>query len=348
MRYQNVYIEGMGYEIPSNVVTTEAIDSQLAPVYSKLGMQPGSLEVMTGLRERRFWDDGTRPSEAATKAAVKALNNASMVPDQIGALLNCSVCRDYLEPATATVIARRLEISPDTILFDVSNACLGFATGLSVAANIIELGQAKAVLVVSSEAASEVVENTIKALLDKPSEALFLASIPSLTLGSASVAFLLVHSSLQKKGIRFLGGATLNDSQQSELCLWGPDTGFPSKVNHTMMTDGKVLLEKGAVLAKRTWASFLNEVPIDPKQIDRTFCHQVGILHRNIVFNALGLDVSRDYTTYEYLGNTGSAAMPTTLAVGIEKRAFLPGQTAVMMGIGSGLVCTMYGLKWEA
>ena len=348
MRYQDVYIEGMGFEIPPNLVTTEAIDAQLAPVYSKLGMQQGSLEVMTGLRERRFWDDGTRPSEAATKAALKAIANAGIPRDAIGAVLNCSVCRDYLEPATATVIARRLEIPAETILFDVSNACLGFATGLSVAANLIELGQAQAVLVTSSEAASEVVENTIKALLANPSEALFLASIPSLTLGSASVAFLLVHRSLKKKGIRFLGGATLNDSQQSELCLWGPDTGFPSKLNHTMMTDGKVLLEKGAILAKKTWNRFLAEVQIDPKRIDRTFCHQVGILHRNLVFNTLGLDVAMDYTTYEYLGNTGSAAMPTTLAVGVENHAFMPGQTAVMMGIGSGLVCTMYGLQWEA
>jgi acyl-CoA:acyl-CoA alkyltransferase len=348
MLYQNVYIEGFGIEIPSNVVTTEAIDSQLAPVYSKLNMKPGSLEMMTGLKERHFWDDGTRPSEAATKAAVKALNDAAMVPSDIGALLNCSVCRDYLEPATATVIARRLEIPQNTILFDVSNACLGFATGLSVAANMIELGQAKSVLVVSSEAASEVVENTIKAILANPSEQLFLASIPSLTLGSAAVAFLLVDRSIQKRGIRFLGGTTNNDSQQSELCLWGPDTGFPSTLNHTMMTDGKVLLEKGVRLARKTWDKFQEEIPLSTSDIDRTFCHQVGILHRNVVFDEIGLDVAKDFTTYEYLGNTGSAAMPVTIAIGIEKKAFLPGQTAVMMGIGSGLVCTIYGLKWEA
>ena len=81
-------------------------------------------------------------------------------------------------------------MNSDTILFDVSNACLGFATGLSVVSNMIELGQIEAGMVVSSEAASEVVENTIKALVENPSEELLLASIPSLTLGSGSLGWL--------------------------------------------------------------------------------------------------------------------------------------------------------------
>ena len=59
-------------------------------------------------------------------------------------------------------------------------------------------------------------------------------------------------------------------------------------------------------------------------------------------------DVNKDFTTFEYLGNTGSVAMPITMAIGIEKGAFEPGQRAVLMGIGSGLVCTMYSVLWEA
>jgi acyl-CoA:acyl-CoA alkyltransferase len=347
MIYEKVYIEGLGVEFPPNVVTSAAIDAQLAPVYEKLKMAPGSLEMMTGLKERRFWDDGTRPSQAATRAAVTALENCSIRVDQLGALINCSVCRDYLEPATATLIARNLGLSRFTTLFDVSNACLGFATGLSVAANMIELGQVESALVVSSEAASEVVENTIKILLERPSEELFLASIPSLTLGSGAAAFVLTSRSLAQKSLRFKGGVSLNDSHQSQLCLWGPDTGFPSKVEHSMVTDGKTLLEAGTELASKTWAHFRQETGFRIDSIDRVFCHQVGMMHRNMVFDALSIPIAKDYSTFELLGNSGSSAMPIALAKGIQEGAFSPGQKALMMGIGSGLVCTMYGLEWE-
>lgn len=348
MKYSDVYIGGMGYEIPPNVLKTDVMERQLAPVYGQLNIGPGKLQMMTGLRERRFWNDNLRPSQAATKAAINALERSPITIDQIGALVNCSVCRDYLEPSTATLIANNLNLRSDTLLFDVSNACLGFATGLSVVANMIELGQIEAGLVVSAEAASEVVENTIKALVSNPSEELLLASIPSLTLGSGSVAYILCKREIAPRGLKFEGGISFNDSKQSNLCLWGPDTGFPSQSNHTMVTDGKTLLETGTKLAANTWKRFVEITGHNQNSMDVIFSHQVGILHRNVVFDALGLDVNKDYTTFEYLGNTGSAAMPITMAIGIEKGAFKPGQKAVLMGIGSGLVCTMYSVHWEA
>ena len=348
MMYSNVYVGGMGYEIPRNVLKTEIMEKQLAPVYGQLNIGPGKLQMMTGLKQRRFWNDNLRPSEAATKAAIRALEQSPISTDQIGALVNCSVCRDYLEPSTATIIAKNLNLNSDTILFDVSNACLGFATGLSVVSNMIELGQIEAGIVVSAEAASEVVENTIKTLVENPSEELLLASIPSLTLGSGSVAYILCKKDIAPRGLQFEGGISLNDSQQSNLCLWGPDTGFPSQTNHTMVTDGKTLLDKGTKLAARTWSKFSKLSGHTKSSMDVIFSHQVGILHRNVVFEALGLDVNKDFTTFEYLGNTGSVAMPITMAIGIEKGAFEPGQRAVLMGIGSGLVCTMYSVRWEA
>ena len=346
MKYSNVYVGGMGYEIPRNVLKTEVMEKQLAPVYGQLNIGPGKLQMMTGLKQRRFWNDNLRPSEAATKAAVRALEQSPISIDQIGALVNCSVCRDYLEPSTATIIAKNLNLRPETILFDVSNACLGFATGLSVISNMIELGQIEAGMVVSAEAASEVVETQLKPG-GKSFRGLTLASIPSLTLGSGSVAYILCRKDIAPRGLQFEGGVTLNDSQQSNLCLWGPDTGFPSQTNHTMVTDGKTLLDKGTNLAARTWEKFSKLTGHTKSSMDVIFSHQAGILHRNVVFEALELDVNKDFTTFEYLGNTGSVAMPITMAIGIEKGAFEPGRKLYSWGL-RGLVCTMYSVLWEA
>ncbi|MCO4782950.1 MAG: 3-oxoacyl-ACP synthase III [Candidatus Cloacimonetes bacterium] len=347
MKYNNVYIQGYGYELPPHAITTNTLENQLSPAYKKMGMVVGQLEKLTGLRERRFWDVSTIPSDVSVLAVEKALKHSGIKKDQIGALVNCSVCRDQLEPSTATVIAKKANLAKSATLFDVSNACLGFATGLSVVANMIELGQIEAGIVVSSELASEIVENTVRRILEDPTEAMFLGSIPSLTLGSAAVAYVLTKKDLNTTGLKFDGGTTLNDADQTDLCVWGPDTGFPSKIDHSMFTDGKTLLETGTRLAHQTWDAFSKEQNVKQDDIDVSFCHQVGPIHSALVFDALKFDMTKDFATYEYLGNTGSAAIPITAIMGTEQGKFVPGKRAIMMGIGSGLVCSMYSLTWE-
>ncbi|MEK7222343.1 MAG: hypothetical protein AAB130_04450, partial [Nitrospirota bacterium] len=73
MRYSNVCIESIGYELPKQVVTSAEIETRLAPLYDRLQLPYGRLELMSGIRERRFWDDGTAPSDVASLAGHKAL-----------------------------------------------------------------------------------------------------------------------------------------------------------------------------------------------------------------------------------------------------------------------------------
>lgn len=347
MKYHRVFIESVAYELPTNIVRTSAIEQQLKPALDRMNMPLGRLEFLIGLKERRFWDDGTKPSQPAVRAAKKALNKAGIKPEELSVVLNASVCRDCLEPSTATIVADKLGVGSHAQIFDVSNACLGFATAMNVLAGMIESGQAKNGLIVSCEAASEVVENSILKLLEKPSEELLLSFLPTFTLGSAAVAMVMSAQDRTQTGLRFCGGSTLNDCRQSGLCHWGPDTGFPATVQHIMKTDGKTLLEAGSHLALKTWLSFEEELGFRKSDFAVSFCHQVGIMHRNVVYSTLGLDINKDFITYDYLGNTGSAALPLTFAVGVEKEVFRPGMKAILLGIGSGLVCTMYALDWQ-
>jgi 3-oxoacyl-[acyl-carrier-protein] synthase-3 len=76
MRYEHVFIESTAYELPPNVVKTSTIEQQLKPILDKIGLPSGCIEAMTGLRERRFWDDGTRPSQPAVRVARQANRTA--------------------------------------------------------------------------------------------------------------------------------------------------------------------------------------------------------------------------------------------------------------------------------
>jgi len=142
MRYNKVCVEAFGYEIPDTVVTSQNLEERVAPI---------RFELMTGIRERRFWADETSPSQASTKAAEKAIAKSGIEKTDIECLLHTSVCRDFLEPATATLVHDSLGLPPTATIFDISNACLGFTNGIITLANMIELGQVKAGIVVGME-----------------------------------------------------------------------------------------------------------------------------------------------------------------------------------------------------
>ena len=63
MKYDNVCIEAFGHTLPEEIVTSAELEARLESLYTRLRLPAGRLELMTGIRERRFWAPGTRPSE---------------------------------------------------------------------------------------------------------------------------------------------------------------------------------------------------------------------------------------------------------------------------------------------
>ena len=89
-------------------------------------MKPGWLQSVTGIRARRFWSRHLRPSDIATAAAKRVLENTRFEKSKIGTLVSTSVCKDYLEPSVAAFVHENLGLSPSCQNFDAGNACLGF------------------------------------------------------------------------------------------------------------------------------------------------------------------------------------------------------------------------------
>ncbi len=54
MRYQHVCIESLGYTLPDEIVTSDEIEARLSPLYERLRLPQGRLELITGIRERRI------------------------------------------------------------------------------------------------------------------------------------------------------------------------------------------------------------------------------------------------------------------------------------------------------
>lgn len=348
MRYQRVCVESVVTLLPPEVVTSDAIEAQLAPVYERLNLPAGRLELMTGIRERRFHAPGTLPGQISGQTVRKALEAAGISPAQCGALVHGSVCRDQMEPATAAGVHHAAGLPDECMVLDVSNACLGLLNGMLLIADMIELGRIQAGVVVGTETGRGLVEGTIAKLLRDPAvtRKSIKLDFASLTIGSGSAAIVLCEQSISKTGHRLLGGAALADTSQHELCSGGTSDNSAGDNRPLMSTDSEALLHAGVNLAERTWQRTKEELGWSNSTVQRIFTHQVGKAHRQLLLDRLGLDPALDFPTVEFLGNTGAAALPTAWALGVEANVIQPGDHVALLGIGSGLNSVMLGLQW--
>ena len=91
-------------------MTSEDLEMRCDDLYQRLNLPHGRLELMTGIKERRYWDIGTKPSYIATEAAKDALSKTHIKDQEIDFLIHASVCRDFLEPATSSVVHQNLNL----------------------------------------------------------------------------------------------------------------------------------------------------------------------------------------------------------------------------------------------
>jgi 3-oxoacyl-[acyl-carrier-protein] synthase-3 len=288
------------------------------------------------------------PSRQSVATAERAIRMAGIEKRQIGALVHGSVCRDFLEPATACGVHQRLGLPEQCAVYDVSNACLGLLNGAVQVANMIELGQIAAGVVVGTENGRALVENTVAQLNADTtlSRNAIKPAFASLTIGAASAAIVLTHRELSRTGNRLLGGVVRANTAQCHLCQ-GHDEAAAAGAQPMMATDSEALLREGVQTAQAAFGEFLAELGWTAADIHKTFCHQVGRAHQRLLLETLGLDPRNDFTTFEFLGNTGAAALPATLALGIEQGRLLPGENAALLGIGSGINVVMLGVAWR-
>jgi len=344
IHFSQVCLDTFGYELPPRVLTSEDIENRLANVYERLRLPSGRLELMSGIRERRLWPEGTRPSEAATLAGRRVLEKADLDPKDIECLIFTSVSRDMMEPATASFVHDKLGLSSSALIFDISNACLGFLDGMVMLANMIELGQVENGLIVSGETAEELLESTLLALQKDTtlSRKSIKPAFASLTIGSGSVALYMRKAKVHEEKPRLVHGAWQANTEHSDLCHGGQN----GANTILMATNSEELLHRGVETAEMTWNKFSAHIGWRAEDIDRFFCHQVGSAHAKLLFDRLGLSPEKNFETLATLGNVGSVSAPITMAMAMEQDHFHSGQKGALLGIGSGINCLMLGVEW--
>ena len=336
-RYEHVAISGLAHVDAPHVRSSKDIEDELAPTLDRLGIPAGLLESLSGIKERRLWDTGTQPSEFAAAAGEAALSASSVGKEDLGIILNTSVCRDFLEPSTASIVHGLMDLDPTTINFDIGNACLGFVNGMNVVASMIERGEIEHGLVVDAETSRVTLDATTARLAsDTCDDKMFREQFASLTLGSGAVAMLLSRDD-SPKSHRFLGGLSRAATAHSALCVGDIQE---------MRTDTKGLLMAGLELAAITWKDALSDFDWDPDGVDTYVLHQVSKVHTKAVCDTLGLDINKFPLIYPTFGNIGPAGLATVLSKAVADQTVRQGDRVMFMGVGSGINVAAAEIVW--
>ena len=337
--FENVAIEAVECALPSTIVTSAEIESQLAGTMERIGIKPGLIEGLSGIRERRFWDADQQASDVATLAAEKVLAKSGIPRDAIGCLISTSVSKDYIEPSVASLVHGNLGLADHCINYDVGNACLGFVNAISSVGLMIDAGVLDYGLIVDGENSREVVEATIDRLRkpDATAES-FREQFATLTLGSGAVAMIVCRKDLATSGHGVRGSVTRAATRHSRLCLG----------QRTYMTaDASKVLIFGVDLAKKTWELACSTLSNwSDAEIDAYMPHQVSQRNMDVLNEKLGLTPEKHHLNFPTLGNIGPAAVPITLSQAAESGRIQAGHHVALMGIGSGLNCSMMSLAW--
>ena len=338
MLFQHVRIASVVHIDAPVRLSSADIVRRLRPAMDRLGIRGDLLEEVAGIRERRLWDGATQVSDPATAAGRQALAASGVPRADVGVLINTSVCRDYLEPSTASVVHGNLGLADTCQNFDIGNACLAFMNGMDIAALMIEHGDIEYALIVDAEASNEITERTIERLNGPEVTAdQFRQEFASLTLGSGAAAMVLGRDDRLADGHRYVGGVTRAATQFSHLCR--------GRMDH-MVTDTRTLLDQGLNLAAKTFEAAATTLGWVASELDEIVVHQVSRVHTTALVDLLGIDPAKVLTIFGQHGNIGPASVPVTLSKLDQMGRLSKGSRVALMGIGSGLNCSMAEVVW--
>lgn len=334
-RHDNAALLAVAHTEAPVVVPSTLFDEWLTPALKNLRLPKGTLQRIAGIEERRWWSEDLGPRKGTVRAAREAMTEARVEPGQIDLIINTSVTRPHLEPSVAVGVHNALGLPTSAMNFDITNACLGFVNGMTIAANMIDAGQIRYALIVNAED----METTHRATIDdlnSPSATRedFDNQFASLTLGSGAAAAVIGPHDLHPDAHGIRGSVSRAGTEWHELCI-GSIGG--------MRTDTKGLLDNGLDLVVAAWEDALAD-GWDFRNLDHYITHQVSAVYTKAFCTATGTDPAKAPVTFPFWGNVGPAALPMTLSR--ESVDFAAGDRIMLLGVGSGLNTSMMEVTW--
>lgn len=304
-------IWGMGKYIPEHVLTNEDLEK-------KVDTNDEWIRSRTGIEERRIASDDIDTSHMSYYAAVEALENAGVHPEELDMIIVATVTPDQSFPSVSSMLQTQLGATKASAM-DVSAACAGFVYGLVTGKQFIETSAYKHVLVIGTEKLSKVVD-----WKDRNTAVLFGDGSGAAVLGPVAEDRGILSFELGSDGT---GGAHIR--MEDHLLMNGREV-FKFAVRQ--MGESSLNVVKKAGLTK--------------EDVDFLIPHQANIRIMESARQRLDLPVEKMSMTVNKYGNTSSASIPLSMVHELENGKIKEGDVVVMVGFGAGLVWGAAAIKW--
>lgn len=317
-----VVLLGVGGYLPSRVVTNEELVRNFSDI------SDAYVYAVTGIRERRWAEDGELPSSMAHKASLEAIRRSGLATSDIDAIIVATTTPDVAIPSTANILQERLG-RPLVPAFDLNAACSGWLYAVAMARGMIMSGMARNVLTVGVDLQSRLLNAS-----DRSAYFLFGDGAGAAIISAGSQGHRIRQTILgaDSRGIRMA-------RRETPGYLLPGDHGDP-----WIRIDGHALFR----FATESFSAVIREAITrsgwTPESTRWVIPHQANGRILKAAAKRSGVAYERFYVNVENVGNTSSASIPIALAEVDE--TLNPGDRLILCSVGAGMTTAAVSIEW--
>jgi 3-oxoacyl-[acyl-carrier-protein] synthase-3 len=311
-------ILGTGSELPSKIITNHDLEKMVET-------SDEWITVRTGIKERRVLEDGKGNADMAYRAAKRALEDASVEPSDIDAIIMGTVTADYPFPSSACVLEDMLGVR-GAFSFDVGAACSGFLNALAVADSFIRVGQIRTALVVGSDALSRLLnwqDRTTCILFGDGAGAVVLSASEN---GNGILSTKLRTDGSYVKTLYVPAGGSLKPANCETV----------RKNEHTIAMNGKEVFKIAVRSMEDISREALKEAGVTIDQVALVIPHQANRRIIVALADRLGVPMEQVVVNLDKYGNTSAASIPVALDEAKRQGRIRKGDVVLLNAFGAG------------
>src|SRR5881392_3543316 len=325
---RTVSIIGTGSYMPEKILTNEDL-SRMVDTSDEW------ITTRTGIKERRVASKDETTSDMAAKAALKAIEQAKISPEEIDLLLVATATPDMIFPATACFVQKKIG-AKNAACLDVSAACAGFLFGVEIAQQFITSGTYDTVLVIGAEKLTSITNWT-----DRNTCVLF---------GDGAGAAILRHRGSAHGVISTHIGS---DGRYSDI-LFMPGGGSRCPITRdnvdlnlaTIHMTGKEVYKQAVTAMLSAARKALQDAGLSIEDISCVIPHQANLRIIEAIADRLGIPLEKFYVNLDKYGNTSAAAVAMALDEANRTGRIKRGDYVLMVVFGGGLTWASTVVEW--
>jgi 3-oxoacyl-[acyl-carrier-protein] synthase-3 len=326
-------ILGTGSYLPERVVTN-------ADLEKLMDTSDEWIQQRTGIRERRFVDEGVGSSDLGLQASLRALEQARLSPRDIDFIIFATLSPDYNFPGCGCLLQEKLRMETVGAL-DVRNQCCGFVYSLSIADQYVKTGMYQHILVVGAEVHSTGIEmNThgrdVAVIFGDGAGAVVVG--PS---GNGDGQILSTHLHAEGKYAK-------------KLWLEAPASVYHPRLTEQMLRDGKHYPSMdGRYVFKHAVDRFQEVIHealvannLGIEDVNLLILHQANLRISEAVTQSLRIPAERVFSNIQKYGNTTAASIPIALDEAVKGGKLRAGDIVLLAAFGSGFTWASAVIRW--